>query len=476
MVVKGDHGGTVTYMAPELTLYGYENSRTTDMYSFGTICWEVLTQALPWEKYMGKKEMIRARAIESGEKLDYSLLPPDLPSAVSQLIKACLEYHPHQSFVEGDEARGQVRPKCSQALKVLTDACATFGKKKDIFLSYSWGDRKKRSLFSSFTDGSLLQINSQNHASGMLTMREYTLQPLAFQIYKELRNLKFTVWMDLFDMGNDLKESMRDGIANSRCVVILLSPNYIKSRNCRFEMDEALKANIPIIVCMVCDPDTEIWCKVNDAKTCKDENEHFFFNSVAQKLNMFSKKYCSMHRAVPLNWTSQTLSKAQREMLTNDEGFKGLRKLLDDERITGTDDSCGGEGEYEGGPTVLHPPNIEHVEKVADLLAEGEEEEQSPPHELKSQSISSNYTQSTASLSTTSTSISTTLTSQMFYNRLPLYGEEYGVGNEDVLWRGGEHSDEQTSTFADNDNDNDNYCTDKDAKSGHASHLDWNIK
>ena len=42
-------------------------------------------------------------------------------------------------------------------------------------------------------------------------------------------------------MGNDLRESMRNGIRNSRSMVVLLSPEYLESQNCRFELEEALK-------------------------------------------------------------------------------------------------------------------------------------------------------------------------------------------------------------------------------------------
>ena len=59
------------------------------------------------------------------------------------------------------------------------------------------------------------------------------------------------MWLDQNEMGYDLQHSMRNGIANSKAVVVCASKEYQTRRNCMFELDEARKLNKLIIVLVI---------------------------------------------------------------------------------------------------------------------------------------------------------------------------------------------------------------------------------
>ena len=101
----GGGGGTWPYMAPEL----FEDvgiSRSTDMYAFGTLCWEVLSGLEPWA---GLNETTRMRAIDKGKTLDFSALPRDTPPSVVDMIRACLAFGEDDNASGGRNARPSIR-------------------------------------------------------------------------------------------------------------------------------------------------------------------------------------------------------------------------------------------------------------------------------------------------------------------------------------------------------------------------------
>ena len=49
-------------------------------------------------------------------------------------------------------------------------------------------------------------------------------------------------------MGHNFEASMKEGMDNSECVVVLLSPDYVRSRACCFELKQASESGKPIIV------------------------------------------------------------------------------------------------------------------------------------------------------------------------------------------------------------------------------------
>lgn len=373
----GGHVGTLAYEAPELEIHALENSRTSDMYSFGTICWEVLSGKQPWSQYP-RKTMLKMNILEGGS-LEFEALPPNTPDVVVQLIRRCLSF-------SKDEMKQQ-RHTALEAYDILSRAHDMLGGKRDIFLSYAWGKKveqvitlqspRKGSFFSSITSSPSPRTRKAMSSpravgSGEKIIKEYSRQPLSLQIYKELRRLQFTVWMDVFDMGNDLRESMRNGIRNSRSMVVLLSPEYLQSQSCRFELEEALKyaeeiksqgGEYHIIACMVC-RDTEL------------QETKALYSEIETKLQLKVRRYCSMlkaadaeHLGLKFSWGDPNLSAEQRALLTHDpDGFMLLRDSLNRYGIQGTDGtSIGPESEHS------LEPNLEKVEHVKNLIALEEE-------------------------------------------------------------------------------------------------------
>lgn len=306
VAVRGTPGGTKLYMAPEMELESITNDRKTDMWAFGTVCWEVLTGREPWESYKSKTGAHLATAIKSGETLDYSLLPLDTPLDVVQLIKGCLSLD------------REVRPTSKDALAVLGQAYEVIKEKKfDIFISYAWGPPKKKKFLAS----------KQPAVS-------YPRAQLVLQIYKELRALGYRPWLDVYEMGNDLKESMRNGIANSKCVVVLFSPDYATRPNCKFELDIAVEHKAdgkPIFTCMLCKADKEIWPYLNLDASSPGARPEIAEVCGPGKLAIKGQLFADFSAALGVDWGAQPPRPADRRALLDDSiGLRTLQKMLKD--------------------------------------------------------------------------------------------------------------------------------------------------
>ena len=202
------------YFAPEM--YGEKiavTSRKTDIYAFGVLMMEVLVGKLideeswPWEDKMNGKLPL--------------LLEETFPTS-AELIKSCLSDRPSRPYI------GSLRIDLEQELVLASDS------KFDIFLSYAWGRGDIR-------------------------------KPLADQIFLELCSNKYKVWMDTTNMKRDLKKDMSEGIINSDAAVILLSPDYLNSSNCRFELQriQSSLGSLRVVVCIV-ESDSWMEWKTND--------------------------------------------------------------------------------------------------------------------------------------------------------------------------------------------------------------------
>lgn len=202
--------------------------------------------------------------------------------------------------------------------------------------SYCWGPKKGETA-----TGLLATVRRMSSRAGRDSGRdskvvEFPYQQLALQIYKELRRERYSVWMDVYNMGNDLKESMREGIRKSRCVVVLLSPEYVKSKNCRFELDFAAEqrkaTGKPILTCMVVDGAC-LWSRLSEpdfADACGPD-----------KLDIAGTMYCEFGPAAGVNWGAsgvRLLKDTDRELLTHYEGaMPRLRTVLEKDGILGSD-------------------------------------------------------------------------------------------------------------------------------------------
>ena len=70
---------------------------------------------------------------------------------------------------------------------------------------------------------------------------------LLYTIHTLLCWVGFRVWYDENDMAYDLQRSMRQGIERSSVVLACINKTYEQRPNCVFELQEAVKANKPII-------------------------------------------------------------------------------------------------------------------------------------------------------------------------------------------------------------------------------------
>ena len=286
VVMGGGGGGTWPYMAPEL----YEDvsiTRSTDMYSFGTLCWEVLSGLEPWA---GFNESRRLLEIHKGKSLDFGAIPRNTPPSVVDMIRACLAFGEDDDSREGRGSRPSikaVRDTMEQALNVFE------GGKFSVFLSYCWGPGHVR-------------------------------QPLTQQVYAQLRDAGFRVWMDVCDMGHNLVSSMKEGIDNSECVVVLLSPDYVRSRACCFELKYASESGKPIIVCMVEPGFWRAWRNADGSVTIDPNGE------VAVCARLEQQMFVDLAEASKVDWKDiDAVSEADRRKLNElPVAMPRLRQLL----------------------------------------------------------------------------------------------------------------------------------------------------
>jgi serine/threonine protein kinase len=60
----------------------------SDVFSFGVVVWEIITQKIPWEGYGEAKMLV---SIENGEQLS---LPADISDFVKDMVLNCWEKNP----------------------------------------------------------------------------------------------------------------------------------------------------------------------------------------------------------------------------------------------------------------------------------------------------------------------------------------------------------------------------------------------
>jgi hypothetical protein len=100
LTAQGDVPGTLAYIAPE-RLAGGESTGAADVWSVGVMLWEALSGRHPfWQTSM----LDTARAIESGAP-SLSVLRPDLPKGLIQLVDRALSLDPARRPTPADLAR-----------------------------------------------------------------------------------------------------------------------------------------------------------------------------------------------------------------------------------------------------------------------------------------------------------------------------------------------------------------------------------
>ena len=86
--------GTIGYMSPEQITHADVDHRT-DIFSFGMVLYEMLSRHRPFERPSMAETL---NAVLRDEPAPLKTIRPDLPSAVDELVRDCLEKDPEQRF------------------------------------------------------------------------------------------------------------------------------------------------------------------------------------------------------------------------------------------------------------------------------------------------------------------------------------------------------------------------------------------
>jgi hypothetical protein len=97
---------------------------------------------------------------------------------------------------------------------------------------------------------------SNNNGKGhiMISYNQKSAGNVARTVYTELTIRGFAVWVDFVNMANakDITEEMAKGVDGAALVLILFTPSYKESGNCRMECTYAAKQQKPLIF-LACD-------------------------------------------------------------------------------------------------------------------------------------------------------------------------------------------------------------------------------
>lgn len=83
-------GGTLHYMAPEV-LNGEDFDEKADVYSFGLVLWEFMSETVPWNNVLVKFEDFKEHVAQNQER---PKMPANVPAKLVQLIEHCWAQNP----------------------------------------------------------------------------------------------------------------------------------------------------------------------------------------------------------------------------------------------------------------------------------------------------------------------------------------------------------------------------------------------
>jgi TPR repeat protein/serine/threonine protein kinase len=92
---KTESVGTRAWMAPELHKRGGQSSPASDIYSYGMVLWELLTQAAPFADAHGDTSLI-SDWVKEGQT---EIIPDDCPPKLAELIKKCWAFQPEDRIL-----------------------------------------------------------------------------------------------------------------------------------------------------------------------------------------------------------------------------------------------------------------------------------------------------------------------------------------------------------------------------------------
>ena len=221
----GTVAGTKLYNAPEMLPINADAdgkvaraSRSTDIFAFGIVMYEVLSGKVPYEGQTEINDRNFETKISHGVRpLTTGLLPLDTPPSLIELMEKCWD---------GDRAN---RPTAAECLATIThDMSVLESKEFDVFFSHRWGDGKNKKFLT--------------------------------HVCFELRREGYLVWFDVNHMGFDLVASMKGGIARSAVVVACVDNGYQDRPNCMLELRHARGLSPPkTVVTVITQPDIMTW-------------------------------------------------------------------------------------------------------------------------------------------------------------------------------------------------------------------------
>ena len=234
--------GTPVYSAPELlpsptNMQVCAPSRTSDMYAFAVLAWEVLTGERPLKDIT--TDMALCVYVHGGGRPDLTKLPAHTPPSIVEMIRAGFE-HERRNRMNADE--------CFVLLEhaYLCLSSSHF----DIFFSHPWKDK------------SFLK-----HVFALLSAAGYR------------------VWYDVLEMKWDLDKSMNEGVKNSSVVMACVNGDYQRSVNCMKELQMADAIDNPKkpVVSLVTERGPKDWASDELRSLCSFEtNMYCDISDVAQ--------------------------------------------------------------------------------------------------------------------------------------------------------------------------------------------------
>ena len=196
--------GTPVYCAPEMFEEDDDGevaqaSRSTDLYAFGIIAWEILARQRPFGNITNVVTLGMKVCKGGRPPIDDKTMPSGTPPSLTDMIKCCWD---------GDRS---VRLSAVQCWATIQQDLNLMEQHEfDIFFSHRWARK-----------------------------------PFLSHLFNILTKSGYRVWYDQNDMSHDLATSMQKGIDSSKLTLVCVDAGYQASTNCIFELKHARKIDDP---------------------------------------------------------------------------------------------------------------------------------------------------------------------------------------------------------------------------------------
>ena len=197
--------GTPVYCAPEMFEEDDDGdvanaSRSTDLYAFGMIAWEILARQRPFANVTNVVTLGMKVCRGGRPSIDDKTMPSGTPPSLTNMIHCCWD---------GDRIKRLSAVECWATIQHNLNIMEK--EEFDIFFSHRW---KKKPFLS--------------HLFNLLTKSGYR------------------VWYDQNNMSHDLATSMQKGIDASKLTLVCVDEGYQTSANCMYELKHARKIDEPL--------------------------------------------------------------------------------------------------------------------------------------------------------------------------------------------------------------------------------------